>query len=107
MRNPCPSALLFVAALAIASASCGQTIQTLTQSNDSTTIGGASSACGPTPGLAYTVANGYFRSYALNSLPGTIQIVSITFGIQVVTANQVGGYPMEIHLFSDPTPAVV
>jgi hypothetical protein len=100
------SALAFLVVVAVPVASRGQ-ILTLTQSADSTTLGAASSACGPTPGLAYTVANGYFRSYSLSSIPFSMQVVSITFGVQVVTANQVGGFPMTIRLFSDPTPAVV
>jgi hypothetical protein len=93
-------------AAALAAAGPGQTLFTLSQSVSSVPAATGSAACGPTP-LTYTVDNGYFRSYSLAGIPGNVEIVSVSFGVQSVIANQPGGYPMAIRIFADPTPATI
>ena len=92
------------------SASLVAQLSTLTQSTNGTTItAGNSIACttGTVGSATWTSQdNGYFRSYSLAGLPGSIDVVSIRFGVEAVTTTAPAGFPMIIRLYNDPTGGV-
>lgn len=96
--------LVFILAIALAAfvaVPAASQVQTLTQNADGATIApGGSLACL----LGTTTDNGWLRSFPLSGLPGPIEVVSITFGVQDISH---ANYPLTIRLFTDPTPAAI
>lgn len=76
--------------------------QTLSQNTNSTVItGGLSVACTQNAPLPpYTLENGFFRSFALNTQPGNINVTSIRFGVDFA-ATSLATIPLTIRLFND------
>lgn len=93
-----------VAVLATLTAPLAAQITTLSQSvNNVTIVPNVSVACtgGGAPNVT-TLQNSYLRSYPLASLPGPVEVVSVRFGVELVSTSLPGGYSLVIRLFADP-----
>lgn len=100
-----PSTMTLAAMVAIAASLAAQ-VSTLSQSSNANTINaGTSVACSSgnssVPAAWTTFENSYFRSYPLSGVGGSIDIVSIRFGVESCTPVAGGTYPMVIRLYND------